>query len=89
MDNRSLALRLTGEGYAFERRDRGEWQALERKPFAPARWQEGTEVAARDGRERLVFDPTGFAEPLELTLMRDGQKVAVAIADGGNIRVVP
>ena len=59
MDNRSLALRLTGEGYAFERRDAGEWRALEHKPFAPARWEEGTEAVARDGRERLVFDPTG------------------------------
>jgi general secretion pathway protein H len=89
MDNRSLALRLTAEGYTFERREKGAWQAIEQKPFAAARWQQGTEATAGEGRERLVFDPTGYADPLELVLARGGEQVVVEVADGGDIHVRP
>ena len=87
MDNRSFALRVTAEGYGFERRQGREWQALEQKPFANTRWEDGTNASLADGMERVVFDSTGYAEPLRLTLSRRGQEVAVEIADGGQIHV--
>jgi general secretion pathway protein H len=87
MDNRSFALRVTAEGYGFERRQRQKWQALEQKPFASTQWEKGTTAALSDGVERVVFDSTGYAEPLRLTLSREGQEVAVEIADGGRIHV--
>jgi general secretion pathway protein H len=85
MDNRPVALRLTPAGYAFEWAVRGEWQPLDAAPFQPQRWREGTRAAAAD--DRIVFDSTGFADPLEVTLSRDDDRLAVELADGGDIRV--
>jgi general secretion pathway protein H len=85
MDNRPVALRLTAAGYAFEWAVRGEWQPLDARPFEAQRWREGTKAAAAD--DRIVFDSTGFADPLEVMLSRDGDRVAVEVADGGDIRV--
>jgi general secretion pathway protein H len=87
MDNRAVALRLSGAGYSFERRDKGEWRPLAQRPFGEARWVEGTGVAAADNR--VVFDATGLAEPLEVTLQRGGEQVGVSIGEGGDVRVRP
>ena len=84
-DNRSFALRLTSEGYGFERRQGGEWAPLDQRPFRSARWKRGTEISPQT--ERIVFDPTGLVEPLRLTLARRGEEVSVEFADGGTIRV--
>lgn len=85
MDNRPVALRLTAAGYGFEWAVRGEWRPLGAKPFESQRWREGTKAAAAD--DRIVFDSTGFADPLEVTLSRGGERVAVEVVDGGDIRV--
>lgn len=85
MDNRSFALRLTANGYTFERRQGRQWQALADKPFASVAWKDGTAPSIQEAR--IVFDPTGYAEPLRLTLSRDGEQVAVEIGEGGRIRV--
>ncbi|HEY0149506.1 MAG TPA: GspH/FimT family pseudopilin [Allosphingosinicella sp.] len=87
MDNRAVALRLTPTGYGFERRAKGEWQPLTDRPFAQASWIDGTGVAAAS--DRIVFDSTGLAEPLEVTLQRGGEQVGVSIAEGGEVRVRP
>jgi general secretion pathway protein H len=87
MDNRSFALRVTPQGYGFERRQGREWQALEQKPFSTIAWKEGTAASLGAGQDRIVFDPTGYAEPLDLTLSRGGEQVTVEIADGGRIHV--
>jgi general secretion pathway protein H len=89
MDNRSFALRVTAEGYGFERRQGRQWQPLERKPFSTVAWKEGTAASLAAGQGRIVFDPTGYAEPLDLTLSRGGERVIVEIADGGRIYVRP
>ena len=85
MDNRPMALRLVADGYAFEWAVRGEWQPLDAAPFVPQRWREGTVAKAAD--DRIVFDSTGFADPFQVTLSREGEQLAVDIADGGEIRV--
>jgi general secretion pathway protein H len=85
MDNRPVALRLAERGYAFEWAVKGEWQPLEQRPFAAERWDEATRVAAPD--DRIVFDGTGFAEPLEVTLSRGDARIRIEIADGGEIHV--
>jgi general secretion pathway protein H len=87
MDNRPVALRLTAAGYSFEWAVKGEWQPIAQRPFGPARWTEGTGVSA--AANRTVFDSTGYAEPLEVTLRRGGEQVGVSISEGGDIRVRP
>jgi general secretion pathway protein H len=87
MDNRSVALRLTPEGYSFERAVKGEWQPVAERPFGPARWVEGTGVKA--AADRIQFDATGFAEPLEVTLQRGDEQVGIGIGEGGEVRVRP
>ena len=87
MDNRAFALRFTAAGYGFERSQGGAWQALEERPFATARWSEGTLVNPAAGR--LVFDSTGFTEPAQVVLTRGRERVAVTIAAGGEIDVRP
>ena len=87
MDNRAFALRFTGAGYGFERSRGGGWEPLEERPFATARWSEGTVVAPPGGR--IVFDSTGFTEPARVVLERGRERVAVEIGEGGEINVVP
>ncbi|HZG08363.1 MAG TPA: GspH/FimT family pseudopilin [Allosphingosinicella sp.] len=85
MDNRPVAMRLTAAGYAFEWSVRGAWQPIGQRPFGGAAWVEGTGVTAADNR--VVFDSTGFAEPLDIVLSRGGEQVGVSVSEGGEVRV--
>lgn len=86
---RAVALSVTRDGYAFEQRRDGRWLALTERPFEPRRWVAGAEaLVGQAGRARVVFDPTGLAEPLDVTLLRDDSRVRVTIAMDGTIRVV-
>ena len=87
MDNRAVALRLTPAGYSFERREGAGWQPMAGRPFGEAQWLQGTGVAAAS--DRVVFDSTGYADPLEITLQRGDNEVAVTIGEGGDVRVRP
>jgi hypothetical protein len=80
-----MAIRVTKEGYAFEQAAKGEWQALESKPFAVTRWDAGTQASA--GAERIVFDGTGFAEPTQVVLERGGERATVEIGEDGRARL--
>ena len=88
-DNRAVALRIGGDGYAFERRSDGEWAPLEARPFGQVAWRRETVAVLVPEGERIVFDATGFAEPARLTLARGGEQVAVEIEGGGTVRVAP
>jgi general secretion pathway protein H len=88
MDNRPIAIRVDRAGYSFEWREAGEWSPIERRPFARQAWKEGTGAELDGGAARIVFDSTGFAEPLDLVLVRGRERVAVEVADGGKVRVV-
>jgi general secretion pathway protein H len=81
---RETRVRVTSTGYAFEKRRRGEWLAIEGKPLRPANWDEGTQANAAE----IIFDSTGLAsEAQRIMLSRDGARVAVDLAVDGSIRV--
>jgi general secretion pathway protein H len=85
MDNRPVAMRLTPAGYAFEWSVKGDWRPIGQRPFGEAAWVEGTGVTA--AADRVVFDSTGFAEPLDIVLSRDGEQVGVSVSEGGEVLV--
>ena len=87
MDNRPVGVRLDGAGYGFEWREEGEWRPIARRPFEDRKWSEGTTAELDDESERIAFDSTGFAEPVELVLVRGNERIAVEVADGGKIHV--
>ncbi len=84
LDARAMSVRVTGNGYAFERREETGWQPLSARPFEQQAWTEGT-VAAGSGR--IVFDSTGLTHPASLTLRREDEQVVVEFAYDGAIRV--
>ena len=87
MDNRAIAIRLDADGYGFDWRRQGEWHPIEQKPFLAQAWNQGTAAQVDRGAARIVFDSTGFAEPLAFTLARGSEQVAVEFSDGGNVHV--
>lgn len=87
IEARPVAVRVTPSGYAFERRDDGAWQPLGGEPFAGDDWREGTRAAVANEGVRVVFDPTGVAEPAIVELERDDVRTSVSIAHDGSIRI--
>lgn len=87
LQSRPFAVAIDADGYAFSERRGGAWEALSRAPFQPISWEEDTRAEASDGAARIVFDPTGFTEPAQVRLVRDGRGVAVAIDAAGEVRV--
>jgi general secretion pathway protein H len=88
MDNRPIALRVSPAGYAFEWRVENRWQRMAQKPFLAQPWGEGVQALADVTDGRIVFDTTGLADPLRLSLARGREQVGVEIANGGTIRVL-
>ena len=88
IDARPMALRVTNVGYGFDRREREEWQPLSAKPFTTYSWNEGTQAAiGGTGAARIIFDPTGTVEPMQLILSRDGEQVTVEFRYDGAVHV--
>lgn len=83
LDNRSVALRLSAEGYGLEQRREEGWKSLE-APFSAQRWQESTDV---EGPQRIVFDPTGAGEAAEIVLVRGGARMTVSFPGNGGVLV--
>ena len=63
------------------------WTALQEGPFKPVVWETGTSVSADQEAQRLVFDPTGVADPYRLTLRRDGKTRSVTVDGAGEVTV--
>lgn len=83
VEARAAALEVGPAGYRLERRERGEWRVL-----SDHEWSEGTAPELADGAAaRTVFDPTGLADPLRLTLRRRDQRIAVEIGHDGTIAI--
>jgi general secretion pathway protein H len=81
---RETRVRITPTGYAFEKRRRGEWSAIEDKPLRPANWDEGTQASVAE----IIFDSAGLtSETQRVVLSRDGARVAVDLSVDGSIRV--
>lgn len=82
--NRPTAVETDAEGYAFARFDGATWSPLAEGPFKRERWSEG--VTASEP-VRVVFDPTGVAEPTAVTLSRDGRTRRVTVDGAGEVAV--
>jgi len=84
MDARAISIQVSRSGYGFAQRDKREWKPLNARPFTNYSWSEGTQTA---GASRIVFDSTGSAEPAEVTLVRDDDRVSISIGHDGRIDV--
>jgi len=86
MTNRPVAVETTAAGYGFSAFDGAEWSPLTDGPFGRESWSDGLTVSPAEP-VRVVFDPTGVAEPATVTLSRDGQSSRVAIDGAGEVTI--
>lgn len=84
---RPVAVEATARGYEFSRFDGVEWTPLTDGPFGPETWAEGSTVLPFGAPVRVVFDPSGVADPATLTLARDGRSRTIAVDGAGEVRV--
>jgi type II secretion system protein H len=83
-----MALWVRADGYGFERFEHGHWRRLAERPFASQLWSGGTQALVGDaGSGRVVFDTTGGTAPLEVTLVRDAQRVRIRLDADGTVHV--
>ncbi len=83
LSNRPVAVEATPAGYGFMVFDGTAWSALDEGPFGPETWTPGATVAP--SQVRIVFDPTGVAEPATLTLTRERNSRTVTIDGAGEV----
>ena len=86
LTNRPVAVEATAAGYGFSSFDGAEWSPLTEGPFGPEAWSAGVSVAPA-GPIRLVFDPTGVADPATVTLSREGRASRVQIDGAGEVTI--
>lgn len=85
LSNRTVAVRLSEDGYRFESYDGVSWTALSGVLQARA-WPEGM-IGPAAGR--VTFDATGLAEPVHWQLARNGQVQVVAVDGAGEVSLAP
>ncbi|HYD28164.1 GspH/FimT family pseudopilin [Brevundimonas sp.] len=86
LTNRSVAVEATAAGYGFSAFDGAEWSPLSDGPFGPEAWSAGVSVSPA-GPVRVVFDPTGVAEPATITLSRDGHASRITVDGAGEVAI--
>ncbi len=83
IESRATSLQVGPAGYAVARSRDGAWQEVGR--FV---WEDGTQPDLATGQQlRTVFDSTGTADPLELTLRRGDRRVRIEIGGDGEIKI--
>lgn len=87
LSNRPVAVEATTTGYAFSSFDGAVWSPLREGPFKDEAWQAGTVLTASAEPARVVFDPTGTADPVSLTLVRDGGVRTVVVDGAGQVSI--
>jgi general secretion pathway protein H len=89
LEGRPVAVRVTAQGYAFDRRQRGEWSPIPDGEFRSRPWSHGTAaLVGQGGTIRTAFDATGQpSAPATITLTRNGEQARVAISADGGVRV--
>lgn len=89
VEGRPVAVRVTARGYAFDRRESGQWLPVDAKGFRSQPWSDGTAaLVGRGGTERVAFDATGQPdEPAVVVLQRSGRQMRVSIGANGEVRV--
>lgn len=83
INSRAMSLRIDPAGYAVARHVGGEWRDEVR--YA---WEAGTRPDFGSGvQARTMFDSTGLADPLELTLRRGEERAQITIGVDGEIQI--
>lgn len=85
LSNRPVAVETTPSGYGFVVFDGTAWSVLDEGPFGPETWTAGTTVSPMAGPVRVVFDPTGVAEPATLTLTRERNSRTITVDGAGEV----
>lgn len=85
LSNRPVAVQVGPTGYGFAAFDGIRWSDLDEGPFGPEDWTEGT--TPEPAVARLVFDPTGVAEPGTVVLTREGRRRTVTVDGAGEVRI--
>ncbi len=85
LSNRPVAVEATPAGYGFMVFDGAGWSVLDEGPFGPETWTAGTTLAPSNPPVRIVFDPTGVAEPAALTLTRDRNSRTITVDGAGEV----
>ncbi len=81
---RPISLVVSEQGYYFERRSEGQWQALPGQGFDLTPWDKATTVST--GRQRVVFDSLGLASSdAALRLGRGDKALIVQIRRDGKV----
>lgn len=86
----SVSMWVSPGGYGFDQRERGAWVPIVQRPLKVTPWSKGTQAlpVAGAGRDRVLFDSTGLADrPLDVTLVRDAERVTVHVGAGGEVKV--
>lgn len=84
LTNRPVAVEATTAGYAFSLFDGADWSPLTEGPFGPAQWSDGVTLSPAEP-VRVVFDPTGVAEPAVLTLSRRELTSRITVDGAGEV----
>jgi general secretion pathway protein H len=88
LTNQAVEVEVDAAGYAFRKRMRGEWRALEDGPFARTAWEDGTQPVVEPAKGvRIAFDTIGYAAPTALALTRGERTVRVEIDAAGEVQV--
>lgn len=83
---RPMAVWVSPSGYGFARREQGQWRPLADKPFATTPWRDGVTADTGGQQLRVSFDGTGTtAEPVAVTLVRDGRRQAITVDGAGKV----
>jgi general secretion pathway protein H len=81
---RPISMVVSDQGYYFERRSEGQWQAMPGRGFDLTPWDEATNVNV--GRQRVVFDSLGLASTdAEVRLARGDKALTVQIRRDGKV----
>ncbi|MBU1271837.1 MAG: GspH/FimT family pseudopilin [Alphaproteobacteria bacterium] len=84
LTNRPVAADADTAGYAFSSFDGAVWTPLN-GVFIARTWGEG--VASPADPVRIVFDPTGVADPARVRLTRDNQSRTVTVDGAGEVSI--
>jgi len=87
LSNRPVAVEAAASGYAFAAFDGVRWSPLVEGPFGSESWQDGTTVTAAGMPMRVVFDPTGLADPARITLSREARAVVIVVDGAGEVSI--
>ena len=85
LTNRPVIVEATHAGYGFMAFDGAAWSVLDEGPFGPETWTAGTTVEPSSPTVRIVFDPTGVAEPAVLTLTRARKSRTITVDGAGEV----